>query len=110
MTEDKIVRDSQISAGWERVVGDGSEDSLVTCFSYEGWFDVNVWKRDNGKYDVELKRGPNHPKQDEIDEHLRRQLSIEQEAVETVAVAFMLCASDMDPFTNRFSRGYEIEE
>lgn len=107
--DNTLVRETAIPYGWDRVIGRNKKDGIITSFSSESsWFDVSIWNYD-GEYTIEVKRGPEHPKQDEIDECLRKQVKIPGDRVETVATAFMMCASDMDPFTNRFTRGIDLD-
>jgi hypothetical protein len=106
-----IINEDDLPHGWNRVIGDNEERSLVTVYTNEtGWFDVAI--RDvegNNGYTVRVRRGPNHPRQGEIGEALREQTQVHSDKVNLVAVGCMLCASDIDPFTNEFFRGFKIE-
>jgi hypothetical protein len=112
MTEENeiLVRSTMLPYQWERVIGENRTVDLVNTFSdITGWFDVSIYNSDMG-YRVTLKRGPEHPLQDEIDQPLREQCQVDSERVEWVATAFMLCAGEIDPHTNKFTRGMELSE
>ena len=102
---ERLVRDMFLPGGWERVIGEAREDDPVTTFTDSGsWFDVSIYQSENG-YDIVAKQGPIHPHQEKNDRDLRKQHGVTPEMVETVAIGFMMCASDMDPFTNKFTAG-----
>lgn len=107
----KLVDESRLPPGWECVIGPNSPEALVTSFTSDnGWFDVSIYNQGTDGYSITASRGPEHPHQDELDEPLRAQTLVQAYRVDVVAIGFMLTASDMDPFTNRFTRGLTLPD
>lgn len=106
-----LVRETALPYGWDRTIGQNNEESVVTCFSHHtNWFDVSIYQHHEGEYQIIGKRGPEHPRQNELNEPLLERVGVEPEGVEKIATAFMLCVSDVDPFTNKFTRGMTKED
>lgn len=102
----KLVRTTALPHGWDRTIGQNNEESIVTCFSdHTDWFDVSIYRGPEGQYRVVAERGPKHPRQNELDEPLLERVSVEPDKIEQVATAYMMCVTDTDPFTNKFTRG-----